>query len=337
MQTLAGIIAAAAPLIYAALGETISEKSGVVNLSLDGSILLSAMTAFAAAVASGSVLVGFAAGMAVSVAIAAVVAFSGIELRLNQIAVGFVLFLFARSLALFLGDSYVGRSGPKVPAQDVPLLSEIPFVGTVLFSHNLSVYGAYVAVVVVYVFIYRTRPGLELRGIGERPAAAFARGVPVNRLRYVYTLVGGALVGIAGAAVSLDQIAGWRENLTTNLGWIALAFVIFGGWHPVRVAIACVDLPRLAVRGRRAARHLPRARPGAHATAVPADDPHADDDPHELVPPPRRPPSALAQRARQRCPERPRHRLPSRVTDARLANWLSSVSESETDDAQVGR
>jgi ABC-type uncharacterized transport system permease subunit len=240
METLASIIAAAAPLIYAAIGETISEKAGVVNLSLDGSILLSAMTGFAAAVASGSVLVGFAAAIGVSVAIAAVVAFSGIELRLNQIAVGFVLFLLARQLALFLGDSYVGQSGPKVPALDIPLLSDVPFFGTVLFSHNLSVYGAYLVVIVSYVFIYRTRHGLVLRGIGERPAAAFARGVPVNRLRYVYTLLGGALVGVAGAAVSLDQIAGWRENLTTNLGWIALAFVIFGGWHPLRVAGACL-------------------------------------------------------------------------------------------------
>jgi general nucleoside transport system permease protein len=240
MQTLAAIIAAAAPLIYAAIGETISEKAGVVNLSLDGSILLSAMTGFAAAVASGSVVVGFAAAIAVSVAIAAIVAFSGIELRLNQIAIGFVLFLLARQLALFLGDSYVGQSGPKVPAFDIPLLVEIPFFGTVLFSHNLSVYGAYLVVLVSYLFIYRTRLGLVLRGIGEGPAAAFARGVPVNRLRYVYTLVGGALVGVAGAAVSLDQIAGWRENLTTNLGWIALAFVIFGGWHPLRVAGACL-------------------------------------------------------------------------------------------------
>jgi simple sugar transport system permease protein len=240
MQTLASIIAAAAPLIYAAIGETIAEKAGVVNLSLDGSMLLSAMTGFAAAVASGSVLVGFLAAIGVSVAIAAIVAFSGIELRLNQIAVGFVLFLLARQLALFLGNSYVGRSGPKVPAYDVPLLSDIPFFGTVLFSHNLSVYGAYVVVLVAYVFIYWTRPGLVLRGLGERPEAAFARGVQVNRLRYVYTLVGGALVGVAGAAVSLDQIAGWRENLTTNLGWIALAFVIFGGWHPVRVAAACL-------------------------------------------------------------------------------------------------
>jgi simple sugar transport system permease protein len=240
METLAGIIAAAAPLIYAALGETISEKAGVVNLSLDGSILLSAMAGFAAAVATDSVLIGFGAAIAVSVAIAAIVAFSGIELRLNQIAVGFVLFILARELALFLGNSYVGRPGPKVPAFDVPLLSDIPFFGTVLFSHNLSVYGAYIVVIVTYLFIYRTRPGLVLRGIGERPDAAYARGVPVNRLRYVYTLVGGALVGVAGAAVSLDQIAGWRENLTTNLGWIALAFVIFGGWHPVRVAAACL-------------------------------------------------------------------------------------------------
>ncbi len=164
MQTLAGIIAAAAPLIYAAIGETISEKAGVVNLSLDGSILLSAMTGFAAAVASGSVLVGFAAAIAVSVAIAAVVAFSGIELRLNQIAVGFVLFLLARQLALFLGDSYVGQSGPKVPAFDIPLLSELPFVGTVLFSHNLSVYGAYVVGVRQLCLHLRNAPGTRAAG-----------------------------------------------------------------------------------------------------------------------------------------------------------------------------
>jgi simple sugar transport system permease protein len=150
-----------------------------------------------------------------------------------------VLFLFARQLALFLGNSYVGVNGPKVPSWDVPLLSEIPIVGTVFFQHNISVYGSYLVIFAAYWFIYRTRPGLVLQGVGERPEAAFARGVPVNRLRYLYTIVGGAMVGMAGAAVSLDQIAGWREGLTTNVGWIALAFVIFGGWHPYRVALAC--------------------------------------------------------------------------------------------------
>lgn len=240
MEVLAGVIAAASPLVYAAVGETIAEKAGVVNLSLDGSIMLSAMVGFAAAVTTGNLALGYLAAIAVSVAIAAIVAFSAIQLRLNQIAVGFVLFLLGRQLALFLGDSFVGRPGPSVPAWDVPLLSKIPVVGEILFTHNVSVYGAYLVVIAASVFLYRTRAGLVLRGVGERPEAAYARGVPVNRLRYVYTLVGGALVGVAGAAVSLDQISGWRENLTTNLGWIALAFVIFGGWNPWRVAIACL-------------------------------------------------------------------------------------------------
>jgi ABC-type uncharacterized transport system permease subunit len=239
MNELATIVAAATPLVYATIGEMISEKAGVINLSLDGSILLSAMVAFAAAFATGNVIVGFAAAIAVSMLIAWIVAFSSIELRLNQIAVGFVLFLLARQLALFLGDAYVGEVGPKVPSWDIPLLADIPFLGPALFQHNVSVYGSYLVVIAAFLFIYKTRPGLKLQGIGERPEAAFARGIAVNRLRYLYTLVGGALVGVAGAAVSLDQIAGWRENLTTNLGWIALAFVIFGGWHPVRVAIAC--------------------------------------------------------------------------------------------------
>jgi ABC-type uncharacterized transport system permease subunit len=239
VEVLAGIIGAAAPLVYASIGETINEKAGVINLSLDGSILLSAMVAFAAAFVTGSVIVGFLAAMAVSMIIAAVVAFASIELRLNQIAVGFVLFLFARQLALFLGNSYVGEPGPTVPAWDIPGFASIPLVGEIFFQQNLAVYGSYLVIFGSFLYIYKTRRGLVLQGIGERPEAAFARGVAVNRLRYVYTLVGGALVGMAGAAVSLDQIAGWRENLTTNLGWIALAFVIFGGWHPYRVALAC--------------------------------------------------------------------------------------------------
>lgn len=240
MEVIAGVVAASAPLIYAVVGETLTEKAGVVNLSLDGSIMLSAMVGFAAASTSGSVLVGFGAAMAVSMVIALVVAFSGIALRLNQIAVGFVLFLLAKQLALFFGDPYIGRTGPQVPAWDIPLLSDIPVLGQVFFSHNLSVYGSFVAVIGAAFFLSRTRSGLNVRAAGERPEAAHARGIAVNRTRYVTTVVGGALVGLAGAAVSLDQIAGWRENLTVNLGWIALAFVIFGGWNPWRVAMACL-------------------------------------------------------------------------------------------------
>lgn len=239
MDELATIIASASPLVYAVVGETISEKAGVINLSLDGSIMLSAMSAFAVAFLTGNAWLGFLAAIAVSALFAALVAFASIELRLNQIAVGFVLFLLGAKLASFLGDPYVGEVAAHVEPWPIPGLSAIPFIGPVLFDHNLSVYGSYVALIASYVFLYRTRRGLELQGIGERPEAAFARGVPVNRLRYLYTIIGGAIVGLAGAAFSLDVKLGWRDGLTENFGWIALAIVIFGGWNPVRAALGC--------------------------------------------------------------------------------------------------
>lgn len=232
----ATIVASASALVYAVVGETITEKAGVVNLSMEGTIMLSAMTGFAVAYTTGSVLLGFLAAAGVGALIAALVAFASIELRLNQIAVGFVLALLAIELSSFLGDPYVGQHGPSVRAVPIPLLEDIPFVGRVLFRHNLSVYGSYLAIVVGYLFVFRTRRGLEMQGVGERAEAAFARGIDVNRLRYLYTMVGGALAGIAGAAFSLDVKLGWREGLTTNFGWIALAIVIFGGWNPIRAA-----------------------------------------------------------------------------------------------------
>ena len=237
--TTASIIAAAAPLVYATIGEMLAEKAGVVNLSLDGTLLLSAMVAFAAAETTGSVVVGFAAAAGVAMAVAALIAVASIELRLNQIAVGFVLFLLAGDLSSLLGQAFVRQPGPSVPPLEIAGLSDIPFLGTVLFSHNLSVYLSMLLVVFAYWFIYRTRPGLELQAVGERPEAAFAKGIDVRRLRYTYTLVGGALVGVGGAAFSLDVKFGWSDGHVANFGWIALAIVIFGGWHPVRVALGC--------------------------------------------------------------------------------------------------
>jgi general nucleoside transport system permease protein len=235
--TLASIVAAASPLVYAVVGETMTEKAGVVNLSLEGTLRLSAMTGFAVSFVTGSVLLGFLAAAGVGMLIASIVAFASIELRLNQIAVGFVLTLLAIELSSFLGDPYVGQQGRGVRSMPIPLLSDIPFLGKVLFDHNLSVYGSYLVIAGAYLFIFKTRRGLDMQGVGERPEAAFARGIPVNRLRYLYTMVGGALAGIGGAAFSLDVQLGWREGLTAkNYGWIALAIVIFGGWNPIRAA-----------------------------------------------------------------------------------------------------
>jgi len=237
--TLNSVVAAAAPLVYAAMGETVSEKAGVINLSMEGSLRLSAMTGFVAAFYAGHALVGFAAAALVGALIAAVVALGSVKLKTNQIAIGFVLFLLGVELASFLGDPYVGVRGERTPPLPIPWLSEIPFVGKVLFDHNLVVYGSFLAIAATWWLFYRSRAGLSLQGIGERPEAAFSRGVDVNRLRVVYAVIGGALIGIAGASFSLDVKLGWRETLTLNLGWIALAIVIFGGWRPLRVAFGC--------------------------------------------------------------------------------------------------
>jgi simple sugar transport system permease protein len=235
--TIASIVAGASALLFATMGETISEKAGVINLSVDGSMMLAALAGFVVAFETGTVWFGFPAAAAVGTAVALVVAFGSIKLSLNQVAVGFVLFALCTELSRFLGQSYVGRPPVAVPAWEIPGLSSIPFFGSVLFDHNLVVYLAYLTVIATYLFMYRTRRGLALQGIGERPEAAHARGVPVNRMRYFYTAVGGALIGIGGAAFSLDVKLGWSDRPTRNLGWIVLAIVIFGGWHPLRAAI----------------------------------------------------------------------------------------------------
>jgi simple sugar transport system permease protein len=255
--TLASIVFSASPLIYAAVGETISEKAGVVNLSMEGLIMLSAMTAFASAHLSGHLLIGFLAAMGVGTLFAAIIAFASIELRLNQIAVGFVLVLLGVALSSFLGDGFVGLQASGVPHFAIAGLSRIPVLGPVLFNQDLMVYGSYVVIAAATLFLFWTRHGLELQGIGERPEAAFARGIPVNRLRYVYTMIGGALAGVAGAAFSLDVILGWRQGLSQNFGWIALAIVIFGGWNPARAAIGAYLFGALQVLALKLQPHLP--------------------------------------------------------------------------------
>jgi ABC-type uncharacterized transport system permease subunit len=255
--TIASIILSASPLVYASVGETIAEKAGVVNLSMEGTIMLSAMTAFVAALLSHQLVVGFLAAMGVGGAMAAIIAVSSIELRLNQIAVGFVLTLLGIALSSLMGDGFVGRQGQSVPHLAIAGLSRIPGIGPVLFSQDLMVYGSYVTVILAALFLYGTRRGLELQGVGERPEAAFARGIPVNRLRYAYTILGGMLAGVAGAAFSLDVILGWRQNLTLNFGWIALAIVIFGGWNPIRAALGAYLFGTLNVLALKLQPHLP--------------------------------------------------------------------------------
>jgi simple sugar transport system permease protein len=144
----------------------------------------------------------------------------------------------AADLAKFLGQDYTTTTGPQILPVRLPLLSDIPVLGTIFFNQSVLVYFSYALVIVTWYWMFRTRPGLALRASGERPEAAYARGTNVNRLRYIYTLVGGALIGIAGAAYSLSIKPGWSTQPgMAGEGWIALAIVIFGGWHPFRVML----------------------------------------------------------------------------------------------------
>lgn len=240
IRVLASIILQSAPLMIAVCGEVITERAGVVNLSLDGTMLMSAMAGFVIALRTDSVWAGFLAAALVGVIFAYIVALGSIRLRQSQVAIGFVLTLLGDDLSAFLGQSYSRQPGPAVQRAGIPLLEDIPVIGPIFFDQDIVVYFAFALVIITWWFLNRTQPGLHLRGAGERPEAAFARGVNVNKLRYIYTVVGGALVGIAGAAYSLNVKLGWSDGHVRGFGWIALAIVIFGGWSPLKGALGAI-------------------------------------------------------------------------------------------------
>jgi ABC-type uncharacterized transport system permease subunit len=240
IKVLSSIILQSTPLIIAVCGETITERAGVVNLSLDGTMLMSAMTGFVVGLKSGDVWIGFLGAACIGALFSSIIAFGAIRLRKDQFAIGFVLTLLGDDMSAYLGQNYTRIPGASVPHFAIPFLKDIPILGPLFFDHDLLVYFAFVLVGLTWWWLFRTQPGLHLRSSGERPEAGFARGVNINRLRYLYTILGGSLVGIAGAAYSLDIKLGWSEGHTRGLGWIALAIVIFGGWSPLRGAFGAL-------------------------------------------------------------------------------------------------
>jgi ABC-type uncharacterized transport system permease subunit len=240
VRILASVVLASAPLIIAVVGETITERSGIVNLSLDGTMLMAAMSGFVVALTFSNVWIGFLAGAIIGMIFALIVAFGSITLNKSQVAIGFVLTLFGDDLSAFLGQNFTRIPGPVVRHFGIPILEDIPIIGPIFFDQSIVVYFAFILVFISWWFLNRTQPGLRLRSAGERPEAAFARGVGVNKIRYIYTIVGGALVGLAGASYSLDVKIGWSDGHIRGFGWIALAIVIFGGWSPARGAIGAI-------------------------------------------------------------------------------------------------
>jgi len=246
----AGVVAGAAPIVLAALGETITEKAGIINLSLDGTILLSAMVAFVVAFKTNNILLGFVFAAAVGAMVAAIVAFFSIYLNQSQMAVGFVLTLMTRDLAYFLGNSYSRLQGPQVAPLPLPFLKNIPILGPIFFNQNLPVYFSLAMIAMCWWYVYRTPLGLQLRSVGEHPRASYARGLDPRKLQMFYTICGGLLVGLAGATFSLSVKPGWgRPQGAEGTGWIALAIVIFGGWNPLKAAMGAYLFSFLQVIG----------------------------------------------------------------------------------------
>jgi len=228
------IISAATPLLFAAVGELVVERSGALNLGLEGMMLMGAVCGFIAAVVTGSAALGVMAAAAAGMAMALVFAFLTLTLLANQVATGLALTLFGVGLSSLLGLDYVGIPVEALPKVAVPLLSQAPFFGPLLFNHDALVYLSVAMVVAVGWFLGRTRPGMVLRAVGESHHAAHALGHNVVLVRYLAALFGGAMAGVGGAFLSLSYTPMWAENMTAGRGWIALALVVFASWRPGR-------------------------------------------------------------------------------------------------------
>jgi ABC-type uncharacterized transport system permease subunit len=234
---LAATIAAGTPLVFAALGELVTEKSGVLNLGVEGMMLIGAIAGFATAVSTGNLWIGVAAGMAAGAAMAAIFAVLTLNLMANQVASGLALTLFGVGLSAFVGKTFEGVSLLREGAPSLPLLGDLPFLGPILFRQHYLVYVSWLVFAAVAWFLYRSRTGLVLRSVGESPESAHAIGYPVIRIRWLATLFGGALAGLGGAYLAEFYAPMWVEGMVAGRGWIALALVVFATWRPARVML----------------------------------------------------------------------------------------------------
>jgi simple sugar transport system permease protein len=229
------IATAATPLLIAAIGELVVERSGVLNLGVEGMMVMGAVCGFAGAMAFGSPWLGVLCGIVAGAAFSLLFAFMTLSMATNQVATGLSLTILGLGLSGMIGEPYVGQAGRKLPSLDLPVLSDIPLVGRLFFGQDPIFYMSIALVLGVAWFLFRTRTGLTLRSIGDNHDSAHALGIPVIRYRYLAVLFGGACAGLAGAHLSLVYTPQWVENMTAGRGWIALALVVFASWRPLRV------------------------------------------------------------------------------------------------------
>ncbi len=230
-------IGAGTPLVFAALGELVVEKSGVLNLGVEGMMLLGAVVGFVAAAETDSIVLAALAGMTAGSGAALVFGFLTLSLQANQVATGLALTIFGIGISAFLGLDYTSVAVEGLAGVHVPVLSDLPLVGPLLFSLDPLVYVSFLVFAGITWFLYRSRPGLVLRAIGESPHSAHALGYAVIRIRYAAVLFGGAMAGLGGMYLSVVYTPVWVEAMTAGRGWIALALVVFATWRPARVLV----------------------------------------------------------------------------------------------------
>ncbi|HUF38648.1 MAG TPA: ABC transporter permease [Anaerolineales bacterium] len=226
-------------LLFATIGEIYAERSGVLNLGVEGMMLIGAMAGFKTSLATGSPWLGLVVAMLAAGVLSLAHGLVTIHFQADQVVSGLSLTFLGTGLALVLGEGLTGQNATLIPRADLPLLSSIPFIGPVFFTnHSVLVYIGYLFAPLSWYIIHRTRPGLHLRAVGEKPAAADTLGINVYGLRYLYTFIGGMLAGLAGATISLSVSPGWYSAQTTSgQGWIAIGLVIFAQWNPLTAAL----------------------------------------------------------------------------------------------------
>ncbi|MFP3545948.1 ABC transporter permease [Rhizobium sp. SIMBA_035] len=229
------VITASTPLVIAALGELVAERSGVLNLGVEGMMIMGAVAAFAGAQLSGSPYVGLICGIAAGALFSLLFGFLTLTLVANQVATGLALTILGLGVSGMLGESFVSVPGIRLSPIVFPFLSDIPVIGSVLFRQDLTFYLSIALLIGVSWFLFRSRAGLKLRAIGDNHASAHALGINVIRTRYLAVIFGGACAGLAGAQLSLVYTPQWVENMSSGRGWITLALVVFASWRPLRV------------------------------------------------------------------------------------------------------
>lgn len=238
VPTLAAAVLQGTTILYAALGEVMAERAGILNLGVEGMMLVGAVTAYGVTFTTDNAWLGLAVGAGCGVLMALLHAVVSVTLRSDQIVSGLALTIFGIGFSAFLGKPYVGSPlNDTLQSFPIPLLSDLPYLGQIFFDHDPLVYLSYFLVPLVWYWLYRTKAGLHARAVGENPGAADAAGISVTFYQYFHTLFGGALAGMAGAHLSISVSPSWVEGMVSGRGWIAIALVVFSGWEPIKTML----------------------------------------------------------------------------------------------------